>query len=286
MKRLSYLIFGISMMLSSVAKGQQWEVGINGGATGFMGDVNPDNPFYLKNASGGFFLKRNFNSTWGVQLAYNYVQLYGNDKDDKDPYRNARGHLFYNKVHELALRGDFNFFRYIPDKEFNRYTPYLFAGLGAIKHNPYVNIKDGGKHNLADLQLQENNSIKKIAPFVVVGTGFKYNIKGPWTIGAEVGYRTVFNNDIDNISNKYPQYSAVDAVRLPEEFRTVIASGDPTIPSEYEPNALWLNLAYPNGDYSTYQGKAKGHGRKRDGYMTVGFTLSFTFLDKRCYWWL
>lgn len=280
MKRLFYSILTLSTLLWGNAYAQQWEVGVHGGATGFMGDVNPDNPFYLKNAGGGFFVKRNLNSTWGVQLGYSYLRLHANDKDDSDPYRNARGHFFYNNVHELAARADFNFFRFIPGQSINRYTPYLFAGLAVIKHNPYVNFKDAKKINLDDLQLQVDDAgdpikTKKIAIALPIGAGFKYNISGPWSVGAEIGYRTAFNNNLDNISGNYP-LSAEVPKGLPADFH----------PSTEQPvNLLWQNIAFPNGDFDTYKGKAKGHGRKRDGYMTAGFTLTYTFIDKRCYWW-
>lgn len=237
-----------------------------------MGDINPENPFYFKNAGGGMFVKRNLNSTWGVQLAYNFLQLHASDADDSDPYRKARGRMFTNNVHELALRGDFNFFRYIAGSHINRYTPYLFAGLAAIKHQPYVNFQNGGKYELAALKLQENNSLKKIAIALPIGAGFKYNIKGPWTIGAELGYRTVFSNDIDNISNNYPiEYPNGDPIDKNSLIRVEDIS--------------WSNLAFPNGDHIQYMGKAIGNGRKRDGYMTAGLTLTFTFIDKGCYWW-
>lgn len=268
MKRFLYSILTLSTLCCGSATAQQWEIGVHAGATGFMGDINPENPLYIKSATGGLFVKRNLNSTWGVQLAYNLVQLHVNDADDSDPYRQSRGRMFTNNVHELALRADFNFFRYIAGSDINRYTPYLFAGMAAIKHKPYVTFQNGGKVSLEDLQLQAENKLKQIAVALPIGAGFKYNIKGPWTIGAEIGYRTVFSNDLDNISNNYPN---TDQINL-EKSKSIA-----DIP--------WVNLAFPNGDYETYAGKAIGNGRKRDGYMTAGLTLTFTFIDKGCYWW-
>ena len=279
MKRLHYAFFALSILLWGKVHAQQWEVGVHGAATGFMGDINPDNPLKFNNAGAGFFVKRNLNSTWGIQLSYNYLRLQGNDKDDSTPYRQLRGRSFYNNVHELAARADFNFFRFIPGRSVNRYTPYLFAGLAAIKHNPYVNFQDVGKMNLADLKMQVDEagnevSLKKIALALPIGGGFKYNISGSWTIGAEIGYRTVFNNNIDNISGNYPS-----SAKAPQGLSKYFTEKKP------DGSTYWQNITFPNGDVENYKGKAIGHGRKRDGYMTAGFTITYTFIDKRCYWW-
>ena len=279
MKRLYYAFFALSTLLCGKVHAQQWEIGVHGAATGFMGDINPDNPLYFKNAGGGFFVKRNLNSTWGIQVAYNYLRLQGNDKDASDPYRQLRGRSFYNNAHELSARADFNFFRFIPESGVNRYTPYLFAGLAVVKHNPYVNFQQEGKKNLADLMLQVDQAgnaitINKIALAIPIGGGFKYNISGPWTIGAEIGYRTAFNNNLDNISGYYP-LSGEAPTELDKDFTDKRPDG----------SSYWQNIAFPNGDVENYKGKAIGHGRKRDGYMTAGFTLTYTFIDRRCYWW-
>lgn len=266
-------------MLLLVSKGhaQQWEIGANAGATGFMGDINPTSPFYFQSAGGGLNVNYNLNSTWGFQLSYNFLHLHGSDYDDKDPYRLARGQMFSNKVNELSLRANFNFFKFIPGQELNRYTPYLFAGLGVMKHNPYVVLTGGDKVNLEDLKLQEHSDISKMALVIPFGAGFKYNIKGPWSIGAEIGYRTAFNDNIDNVSNSYHRdVVTADAAAVAAEAATGGLVGRP----------LWDNLAFPDGaNPADYYGKQKGNGKTRDGYMTAGVTLTFTFISKDCYWW-
>lgn len=270
------MIIGIAFFALKPAYAQQWEIGTHAGITGFMGDVNPSNPLYYESGTGGINATFNFNSTWGLQLSYNYVHLYASDFKDKDPYRHARGHSFSNKVNELSLRANFNFFRFIPGRELNRYTPYLFAGIAGITQNPYVRFTNGNTINLQDLELQKNNNISKTAIAIPFGVGFKYNIKGPWSIGAELGYRTAFNNDIDNISNNYPA-SAKDAEDAAERVHAKYPEIDPT---------WWNAIAFPaNSNPADYYGKAKGDGGPRDGYMTAGVTLTFTFISKRCYWW-
>lgn len=275
MKHFIYIIICTAFFFNKTVLAQQWEVGAHAGITGFMGDINPSNPLYFKSGFGGINTTYNINSTWGFQLSYNYIHLHATDFDDKNSYRHARDQAFSNKVNEISLRANFNFFRFIAGRELNKYTPYIFAGLTGITHNPYVKLKEGGTIKLKDLELQENNNIRKTALTIPFGVGFKYNMKGPWSLGAEIGYRTSFNNDLDNVSNNYPNADQVNN----------IMENPNTTPGGLSPNS-WLAIAFPTGkNPADYYGKPKGDGGTRDGYMTAGITLTFTFISPRCYWW-
>lgn len=280
MKHFICIIICTAFFFNKTVLAQQWEVGAHAGITGFMGDINPSNPLYFKSGTGGINTTYNLNPTWGFQLSYNYIHLHASDFDDKNAYRSARGQSFSNKVNEVSLRANFNFFRFIAGRELNRYTPYIFAGLAGITHNPYVKFKDGETIKLADLQLQENNNISKTALAIPFGIGFKYNIKGPWSLGAELGYRTAFNNDLDNISSNYPNKDQAEGVRGNLETNT------PPNPPPGLTSQEWFAIAFPTGENpADYYGKPRGDGGKRDGYMTAGITLTFTFISPRCYWW-
>ncbi|SFS35965.1 type IX secretion system protein PorG [Sphingobacterium wenxiniae] len=277
MKRVSYILIIYVLCSIHTVSAQQWEIGINAGATGFMGDINPTNPFYFKSAGGGLFVKHNFNPTWGVQAFFNYLHLAGSDKDDKDPYRNSRGRVFNNQVKEFGVRADFNFFKFIPGRQVYRYTPYLFAGVAGVRHSPYI-LSGGTRYEPEEVKLQASDSvstkIQKTAISIPFGVGFKYNIKGPWSIGAEVGYRLAFNDQLDNIYDNYPTSSVIPNGVQPE-LHEISQNG----------NSLWQNMAFPRGNAADYAGKPIGNGRAFDGYMTAGVTLTFTFISKKCYWW-
>lgn len=272
MKHIIYILFMAFLQAYSPVYAQQWEIGAIANGTVFMGDINPTNPFYFRNVGAGVHVVRNFNATWGVQASYQYVQLRGSDIDSKDPYLHARGQVFNNSVQELSVRANFNFFKFIAGRALNRYTPYTFAGLAGIIHNPYVYSSNGTRHYLQDLHLQENNEIRKFALAIPIGIGFKYNVKGPWSVGGELGYRVVFNDNLDNISNNYPyrsDYPADYAAQYPELTRE-----------------WWDSVAYPNtGSAETYEGKARGNGRPNDGYLTAGVTVIYTIISKKCEWW-
>lgn len=248
---------------------QQYEFGISAVGTGYMGDLNSTDPFYFKNLGGGLFAKYNLNPTWGIKLGYNHLFLSGDDTDFKNTNQKERRLSFNNNISELALTAEFNFFKYIAGRQLNSYTPYLVAGVTAIMHDPYV-VYDGKKQFLRELQLEidENNepvNYGKFALSIPIGAGFKYNIKGPWSLGAEVIYRTALTDNLDNVSQYY-------AYSIPQNANIV-------------DNTTWEKFADPSGNLSINGGKARGDGKKFDGYMTAGLTLTYTIISKKCYWW-
>ncbi|NGF57453.1 porin family protein [Parapedobacter sp. SGR-10] len=251
------------LLLGNVSA-QQYEFGVSGVATGYMGDLNPVNPLYYKNMGGGLFVKYNLNPTWGIRASLNYLPLYANDADFSAQHQKERKLLFNNDLKELSVTADFNFFKFIAGRATNRNTPYLMAGLALIHHSPYVYSNDQKIHlNNHPLEIDDKDayvSYSKWALSIPVGVGFKHNISGPWTIGAEVNYRTVLSDHIDNVS----QYYRYETSRLPD---------------------AWAYMADPNGQLDMKGGTSRGNGKNMDGYMTAGITLTYTIISKKCYWW-
>lgn len=256
---------------------QQYEFGVSAAGTGYMGDINTTNPFYFKNLGAGLFAKYNLNSTWGIKLGYNHLYLSARDQDFNDLNQKQRNFQFNNQVSELALTAEFNFFKYIPGRELNRYTPYLIAGIAGIIHDPYVNY-GSEKVLLRPLKLEADTAGKqltfsKFALSIPIGVGFKYNLKGPWSLGIDVIYRTVLSDNIDGVSQYY----------LNPDLNSTVPN-----PNRNDLNAeeiKLLALADPSGRLDINKGKARGDGKKFDGYMTAGITLSYTIISKKCYWW-
>ncbi|HMR20408.1 MAG TPA: DUF6089 family protein, partial [Sphingobacterium sp.] len=175
-----------------------------------------------------------------------------------------RGLLFNNNLKEFSVTGEFNFFRFIAGRHNRRYTPYLLGGIAVINHNPYISY-EGNRVYLRDYPLEIDAqdmdvTYSKWAVSIPVGAGFKYNIRGPWSIGAEINYRTVLSDHIVAVS----QYYKYGTAGLP----------DP-----------WALMADPTEQLAQRGGTLRGNGKNLDGYMTAGITLTYTLISKRCYWW-
>lgn len=263
---MRHILFFIIVSSWIQAFPQKWEVGLGAGTTGYMGDLNPNNPFLFKNLGGSLSVKRNLDPTWGIRANASFLPISWTEGDLTPSPFNPK---FHNNVLELSILGEFHFFKFIGGGDYNPYTPYIFAGIAGIHHNPYVHIADE-KINLMDLEIngdREGNAIKNnnYALSIPFGVGFKYNIKGPLTLGLELTYRTAFNNHLDAIGGYY-KFQPIDGTK---ESNTMLKN---YLSNSFDPT-------------QTLDKTLRGTGNKNDGYMSGFITLTYTFISQNCYWW-
>ncbi len=156
------------------------------------------------------------------------------------------------------------------------YTPYIFAGLGVVSFDPkwYVPSTSGGppqKVRLREIRTEyhvtENaDPYAKYAYSIPFGAGFKYNLRGPWSIGVELGYRLTLTDYLDDVSGNYP------------------LAPPPTLPANISA-AQWQYLAYGVDPAAGLPGTQRGDGRAHDSFMTAGITLSYTIFKGGCPEW-
>ncbi|SEK76240.1 hypothetical protein SAMN05421740_102624 [Parapedobacter koreensis] len=247
---------------------QEWEIGLQGGASGYMGDINPENPLAFNDWSAAAFVKYNFNHTWGLRGNFAYANLFAHDFYSSVQQRQNRYLGFFGAVKEAALLVDFNFFKWLPQRGRIVYTPYIFAGIGGILFDPKWRSVSGNdiklRHYYTEGVIYQNKTIT--IPF---GAGFKYNLRGPWTIGAELGYRMTLTDYLDDVSGDYFDYDVYYNYALSNGFAPVSRSD-------------WGNIANPS---NSPIGSQRGDGRPYDSFMTVGITLSYTIFKGGCPEW-
>lgn len=266
-------------VLSLYVHGQRYEIGVIGGATGYMGDLNMTDPFYFRQYGGGIFVKRNFNPTWGIKASANQLLISGSDMDFKNEFQQERGLIFRNQLSEMALMVDFNFWT---DKRRNaaKLTPYLSAGIAAVKHEPYI-YYDQNKIKLRPLQLEydsEHNTQEHKTWSIAIPTsiGIKYKLNNTWALGVETSYKLAFTDYLDNVSQYYAT-SFPSGINMPN-----VMIGDTDNKRPFDVND-WYYLADPSLQITTKAGSARGDGRSKDGYMTAGITLTYTLRDRNCF---
>jgi hypothetical protein len=260
MPKFAAIILLIFVSFSSRA--QTWELGASVGGAGYMGDLNPTNPAKFSGASLGGYVKRNFDGYLSARLNYTFGTIGGADSTSTNKQLQARNLSFTSHIKELALIGEFNFMEYIPDVSRNRYTPFIYLGVGVVGFNPQA-IYDGHVYNLSPLRTEgETKPYPKRVLTVPFGAGFKYNFSGKWTIMADAGYRQPNTDYLDDVSGVY-----ADPATLPNNLSRALAdrSGE------------------KNGVYTGTPGSQRGDGRTHDTYFFVQFTLAFTFVTEKCY---
>jgi len=263
------------IFLLSVVNGQEWEVGLQGGASGYMGDINPENPLAFNDWSAGAFVKYNLNHTWGIRGNFAYANTHAYDTHSRVQQRRDRNLGFFGPIMEAAVLVDFNFFKWLPQRGRIVYTPYIFAGVGGIYFDPkmYIAPSGGGPTKKVSLrEIRTEYDVKdnpdpyaKYAISIPFGAGFKYNLRGPWSVGVELGYRLALTDYLDDVSGNYP------------------LTTPPTLPADIS-GADWKVLAYRNAT-SALPGTQRGDGRPYDSFMTVGVTLSYTIFKGGCPEW-
>jgi hypothetical protein len=73
------LLIMLLLFISFNLQAQTWEIGGSIGGSGYMGDLNPNNPLKLSGIAAGGFVKRNFNRYLALRLNYTHGDIQGND---------------------------------------------------------------------------------------------------------------------------------------------------------------------------------------------------------------
>lgn len=266
-------------VFSLKAYAQRYEIGINGTATGYMGDLNNVDPFYFKQYGGGIFVKRNIDTTWSIKMSAHHMLISGNDLDFKNNFQQERRLKFLNQLSELAFMLDFNFWRN-NRRNASKLSPYITAGLAMIKHDPYI-YYDQNKIKLRPLKLEYEEGIhtkefKTWNMAIPMGLGLKYKVNPTWALGMEATYRLAFTDYLDNVSQYYPTSFPTEVTLLN------IKVNGPNGQRPFDVND-WYYLAYPSRNITTKAGSARGDGNSKDGYMTAGIPLTYTLLDRNCF---
>lgn len=256
MRRLILIICFFSQ--SFIASSQTWEVGASAGAAGYMGDINPVKPYTFTDPVFGGQFKRNFNGHWSAKVGFMYGTIQGDDAKSSNAYQIDRNLHFRSALSELSLQAEFNLFNYLPGGlpgfGSRRFSPYIFAGAGALAFNPVADY-NGSEIELHPLQT-EGVDYKKKAFSAIYGAGVKYNVKGNWNIIGEIGYRTAFTDYLDDVSTRYPLNPPASPTTPALSDRSLSQSGSP--------------------------GVQRGDFRPRDTYMFTAISLTYTFVSFKC----
>jgi len=258
-----FLLVIILVLMSFGLHAQTWEIGGFGGGAGYMGDLNQNNPLKVSGVSWGAFIKRNFDGYLAARVSYMYGNIAGADSTLSNLQQRQRNLSFRTQISELSLTAEFNFMKYIPSMSHDIYTPYIYVGLGYTNFNPQA-MYQGQLYSLQSIMTEgQSKPYSNEAFSIPYGAGFKYNFAGALTIAADIGYRNPNTDYLDDVSGNYADKTKItDPVTLALSDR----SGEKT------------------GVYLGTAGTQRGDLRKRDTYMFIGFSISYTFITSKCYY--
>lgn len=266
MRHLNISLFFTLFFCTTIALAQRVEVGFQGGAAAYLGDLNQYNPLKLSGMAAGTYVKLNFNPRWGLGLHYNYGKIKGFDSQAESAQLRDRNLSFHTPLNEISFLADFNFFDLYSDGSKRKFTPYLFAGIGTIIFNPKT-YYNGTEYKLRLFNTEgQAESYKQYALSIPYGAGIRYKITEGWQLFSQIGYRTALTDYLDDVSGVYPTSNSWQNMPNPSLSRTLSdRSGE------------------INGAYIGVPGTQRGDFRKRDTYMFVGIGISYTFVSQKCF---
>lgn len=142
------------------------------------------------------------------------------------------------------------------------WTPYAFAGLGVFHFNPYTKDENGAKAFLRPLTTEgqglaggpkEYSLTQLSVPF---GFGAERMLNEDMRVGLELGYRKIFTDYLDDVSDVY-----IDQATL------LAGSGQKAVDLAYRGDEVGAGV-YPAGNIT------RGSPEYKDGYFYIALTFT------------
>jgi len=253
---------------------QEGEFGIGMGAGHYFGDLNTRAHVNRPKIAATAFFRKNFGNYIALRVGASFAQLgYSDIYNTHNDYMKARNLSFNSNVWELALQGDFNFFRFMPGEPGYNFTPYITFGIGVFNYDPFAMLS-GQKYFLRppNTEGQGNSLYPDRKPYgsmafcVPFGAGFKYCINESINVGFEIVHRVTGTDYLDDVSTTY-----VDPSVFPP-----LPDGSPS------PAYLLHDRSYELGEPIGITGRQRGVSTQKDQFITGIFYISFNLQSYRC----
>jgi hypothetical protein len=206
----------------------------------YYGDLSPSpSPFStdlsLTRPAVGISVSRRRGPRYTIQGNFVYGRIEGSDTEsankkdlDNGVYRYNRNLSFRNNIKELSLVFIFDYFdnhsRYTHRVD---WTPYAFAGVAVLHHNPQARVPETGldgnplpnANRWVDLQplgtegqhaellkTDANYGLKpykRIQPALPLGFGVRFRVKSRMDLSIEYSFRYMFTDYLDDVSRNY-----------------------------------------------------------------------------------
>ncbi|MEO6135745.1 MAG: hypothetical protein ABIP35_11370 [Ginsengibacter sp.] len=227
---------------------------------------------------GGLFFSVMFQNTIGLRVEGTFGRVSGYDSILKKPdeqERFLRNLSFRSPIAEVVLVGEFHpfemFVNYNEDRHPPVVSPYLLAGIGYFHFKPQAKING----NYVDLQplhtegqgFPEYPNVKEYklnAWNFPLGIGARYDLSPILNVRAELLFRALSTDYLDDISGRYIE---------PSVFANHLSGIDLT-------HAILLNDRHKPGAQTAHPGGIRGKDRT-DSYLTFSFKLGLTLGRER-----
>ncbi len=253
---------------------QEGEFGVGLGFGHYFGDLNTRAHLNRPKFAATAFFRKNFGNYIALRAGASFAQLgYSDIYNKHNTFMTQRNLSFNSNVWELALQGDFNFFRFMPGEPGYNFTPYISLGLGVFNYDPYA-ILAGQKYFLRPLGTEgqgnalypDGRAYGSMAYSIPLGAGLKYSLNERINIGFEIIHRVTGTDYLDDVSKIY-----VDPSVFPP-----LPDGSPS------PGFLLYDRSYELGEPIGTPGLQRGNSKQKDQFATAIFYISFNLQSYKC----
>ncbi len=275
--------FAIAAMMASAAMTQaqgyhstvlNGEFGVAVGAAHYFGDINTDGRINRPKIAASLLFRKQFGDYIAVRLQGTYAKVGYSDVYSDNEVQRLRNLSFNSDIFELAVMGDFNFFRFIPGEAGYNFTPYVSMGAGFFTYDPYAYLADQ-KYYLRPLGTEGQGTAlyPDRAPYSTMafcfplGVGVKYNLSPKTNLTFEITHRFTTTDYLDDVSTTY-----AGAAAFPP-----LANGDPS-PAFLLQDRSYELTTNPIG----IAGRQRGISTQKDQYLTIMVGLTFNLTSYRC----
>ncbi|WEK36671.1 MAG: DUF6089 family protein [Candidatus Pseudobacter hemicellulosilyticus] len=250
------------------------EFGISLGAAHYFGDLNTKGRINRPKLAAGLFFRKQFGNYVGLRVAGHYARVgYSDIYNTDNEYQRRRNLSFNSNIFELAVQGDFNFFKFVPADPYYRFTPYVTLGVGFFNYDPFTYLGDEkvflrplGTEGQGSSAYPDRKAYNTMALCIPFGVGVKYALNERMNIGFEVVHRFTGTDYLDDVSKTY-----VGADKF-----ALLPDGSPSVAR------LLQDRSYETGDVIGIEGRQRGFSKQKDQYILAELTLSFNLTSYRC----
>lgn len=253
---------------------QEGEFGVGVGAAHYFGDLNTRAQLNRPKIAGTIFFRKNFGNYVALRVGASFARMgYSDIYNDHNEYMLKRNLSFNTNVWELALQGDFNFFRFMPGEPGYNFTPYITFGAGVFSYDPFaylqgekVFLRPLGTEGQGTALYADRKPYSSMALSLPIGVGIKYSINERINVGFELLHRFTNTDYLDDVSKTY-----VDPSIFPTN-----PDGSPSAA------ALLYDRSYELGEPIGIIGRQRGNSKQKDQFVTGVFFVSFNLQSYKC----
>jgi len=200
--KLLFLVIFFLFVFNPV-KSQDLEVGLTGGGSYYLGDLNPGKHFLNTQMAYGLMARYCIDTRWAVKLS----GMKGSVKGDaaSSGFLPGRGLTFSSSLTDISGVVEFNFLPYFTGSRMNRISPYIYAGFSVFFFNPVSNgveLRSMGTEgqNIGYLGRKPYGTVGLSVPF---GLGAKFSLVKRLSIQVYWEMHKTFTDYLDDVSTTY-----------------------------------------------------------------------------------